>query len=217
MSGRQLLRRAVVGAAPVLALAAAAPAQAAPIAGCPTTTPGVNTCFKAVTTGGSLSIRSLRVSLNRPLTITGGFQGGTGWADIQGAQLSGAPLSVPGGLIGLSRHRAAAARHHEHHRVDAARRHPADQPSRGSCSARPRSSCRSRSSWATSCSAVAASSGRRRARSGSCSPPVGDSAPRDSWPTAASRRAAPRSRTPRSPCPPPPAAARAASASCSRS
>lgn len=104
MSGRQLLRRSVVGAATALVVSAAAsaPAQAAPIAGCPTTTPGVNTCFKAVTTGGSLSIRSLRVSLNRPLTITGGFQGGTAWADIQGAQLSGAPLSVPGGLIGLS-------------------------------------------------------------------------------------------------------------------
>ncbi len=103
MSGR-LLRRATVRVAPALALAAAAAptAQAAPIAGCPTTTPGVNTCFKAVTTGGALSIRSLNVPLNRPLTITGGFRGGLGWANIEGAQLTGAPLNVPGGLIGLS-------------------------------------------------------------------------------------------------------------------
>lgn len=102
MSGR-LLRRACVAALPAIAFAVApAPAGAAPISGCPTTTPGVNTCFKAVTTGGSLRIRSLAVSLNRPLTITGGFHGGAGWADIEGAQLSGAPLSIPGGLIGLS-------------------------------------------------------------------------------------------------------------------
>lgn len=102
MSGRHP-RRALAAAGPALALLAlGTPAVAAPIAGCPTTTPGVNTCFQAVTTGGALRIRGLSVPLSRPLTITGGFQGSVGWTPIEGAQLSGAPLPVPGGLIGLS-------------------------------------------------------------------------------------------------------------------
>lgn len=97
-----LLRRPALLLALVVPAAAAPAAHAAPLAGCPTQTPGVNACFKAVTSGGALKIRSLSVPLNRPLTITGGLRGSTGWTDIQGASLSGAPLNVPGGLIGLS-------------------------------------------------------------------------------------------------------------------
>lgn len=96
---RSLLTAAVVGAG---ALAMPTGASAAPLAGCPTSTPGISACFKAVTSGGSLKIRGLTVPLNRPLTITGGLDGSAGWTPIQGAALSGAPLNVPGGLIGLS-------------------------------------------------------------------------------------------------------------------
>lgn len=97
---RSLLATAV--AACGLAATAPSPASAAPLAGCPTSTPGISACFKAVTTGGALKIRGLSVPLNRPLTITGGLNGSAGWTPIQGAALAGAPLNVPGGLIGLS-------------------------------------------------------------------------------------------------------------------
>lgn len=99
-----LHRRSLLAtAAASLGLAVAAPgASAAPLAGCPTTTPGISACFKAVTTGGSLKIRGLSVPLNRPLTITGGLNGSAGWTPIQGAALAGSPVNVPGGLIGLS-------------------------------------------------------------------------------------------------------------------
>lgn len=83
----------------------AAPASASPLDDCPREQPSVRICFGSTTTGGAVQIRSLGISISRPLVISGGLTGVPldpgAMSPIVGAKLTGDPLNVPGGLIGI--------------------------------------------------------------------------------------------------------------------
>ena len=98
----------LAAAAPVAALATAAPAMAerhptgefAPFVGCPLT---VTACVVAETTGGSVAIGNETVPISQPITLQGGFNvnEATGKLEFFGAEhgetLSKTPQTVPRG------------------------------------------------------------------------------------------------------------------------
>jgi hypothetical protein len=100
--------------APLAALGIASPAQAElkgalkVFAQCPTGTPGVTLCTYGLTTGGSFTIGTTKVPINKTITLQGGeiedpFEEGSYFLAPakNGESISKTELNVPGGLLGL--------------------------------------------------------------------------------------------------------------------
>jgi hypothetical protein len=105
----------VVAALSVLtALAAASPALATPkgdfavYAQCPVADPEVNLCFHIPSIGGEFSLGAVKVPIDKTITLQGGSivneeTGSETFVDAaNGETLSKTPLTVPGGLLGIT-------------------------------------------------------------------------------------------------------------------
>lgn len=95
--------------APSPAAAGAATGAYAGFAECPTTVPGVESCFTARLEGGEITIGKQVVPITKTIVLQGGYIENpitgheTTVAAINGETLTRAPQTVPGGLAGLFR------------------------------------------------------------------------------------------------------------------